>query len=143
MQEAKHIAALNEVNEYIDESLKDPNGLLGRQRLLMTSLSLGMQHVVELWLHKSHAIKPGAIVKHDFFSSGERNLKIKLTGMLTKNIDSLQNSNTILAIAREIEQNRNDIIYGAPLESDKALREKLDHFFELKKAVKDVVGDEI
>src|SRR3989344_516916 len=124
MQEEKHTAALKEINAYVDESLK--SSLLQRQRLLMTALSLGMQHVVELWLHRARAIKPGASVKHEFFKSEERKLKLKLAGLLTKNISSLKNSGAILSIAREIERDRDDIIYGAPLPNDKALREKID-----------------
>lgn len=139
MQEEKHIDALKEVNNYIDESLR--GNLLRRQRLLMTALSLGMQHVVELWLHKARAIKLGASVKHEFFKSEEMHLRIKLAGMLTKNMSSLKNSDAILSIAREIERNRDDIIYGAPLPNDRVLREKIDYFFELKKAVKEAVGD--
>jgi len=139
MQEEKHLSALKEVNAYIDESLaKD---LLQRQRLLMAALSLGMQHVVELWLHKARAIKPGATVKHEFFKSEERKLKLQLAGALTKDISSLKNAGAILSIAREIERSRDDIIYGAPLPSDRVLREKIDYFFELKKAVKKAVGD--
>ncbi len=139
MQIEKHAAALKEVNAYIDESLS--KGLLQRQRLLMTALSLGMQHVIELWLHKTRAIKPGASVKHEFFKSEERKLKLKLAGMLTKDISVLKNVDAILSIAREIERSRDDIIYGAPLPNDRALREKIDYFFELKKAVKEAVGD--
>ena len=139
MQEEKHEAALNEINGFIDESLG--TNLLSRQRLLMTALSLGMQHIVELWLHKSRAIKPGASIKHDFFKSEERKLKLKLAGMLTKNISSIKNADRILSIAREIERSRDDIVYGAPLLNDKILREKIDYFFELKKAVKASVGD--
>ena len=139
MQEEKHTAALKEINAYVDESLK--SSLLQRQRLLMTALSLGMQHVVELWLHRARAIKPGASVKHEFFKSEERKLKLKLAGLLTKNISSLKNSDAILSLAREIERNRDDIIYGAPLPNDKALREKIDYYFELKKVVKGAVGD--
>ena len=140
MQEDRHKAALKEINVYIEESLEGPD-LLQRQRLLMTALSLGMQHVIELWLHKSRAIKPGASIKHEFFKSEERKLKLKLAGMLTKNISSLNNADRILSLAREVERNRDDIIYGAPLPSDRALREKIDYFFELKKTVKDSVGD--
>lgn len=139
MQEEKHMAALREVNAYIDESLRV--NLLRRQRLLMAALSLGMQHLVELWLHKTRAIKPGASVKHEFFKSEERKLKLKLAGMLTRNISSLKNADAVLSIAREIERNRDDIIYGAPLPDDSVLREKIDYFFELKKAVKEAVGD--
>lgn len=139
MQEEKHAEALKEVNAYINESLK--LNLLQRQRLLMTALSLGVQHLVEVWLHKSGAIKPGAQIKHEFFKSGEKNLRLKLSGMLTKDINGLKNSGKILSIARSIELDRDDIIYGSPLKHDKILREKIDNFFELKKSVKEVTGD--
>ena len=139
MQEEKHNDALREVEAYIDECLQ--GNMLKRQRLLMAALSLGMQHVVEMWLHKTRAIKPGATIKHEFFKSEERRLKLKLAGMLTKNISSLKNADAILSISHEIELNRDDIIYGAPLKNDKILREKIDYFFELKRAVKNATGD--
>ncbi len=141
MQEEKHLAALTEVNTSIDEALKDPRGLLSRQRLLMAALSLGVQHIVELWLHKSGAIKPGATIKHEFFKAEEKRLLIRLSGMMTKQITSLKNADKILEFSREIERNRDDIIYGAPLKSDSVLREKLDYFIELKKSVKEAAGD--
>ncbi len=141
MQEEKHLAALMEVENSVDEALKDPRGLLSRQRLLMTALSLGMQHIVEMWLHKTGAIKPGTSIKHEFFKAEEKRLKTRLSGMLTKQITSLKNAESILNISREIERNRDDVIYGAPLKSDLILREKLDYFFELKKSVREAVGD--
>ena len=141
MQEEKHQAALKEVENSIQEAIKDPKGLLDRQRLLMSAMSLGIQHLIEMWLHKSKAIKPGASIKHEFFKSEEKRLKVRLSGMLTKQIGSLKNAEKILEIARNIERNRDDIIYGAPLNNDSVLREKLDNFFELKKAVIEAVGE--
>src|SRR3989338_523470 len=141
MQDEKHLAALTEVNASIEEAINDPGGLLKRQRLLMAALSIGMQHVVEIWLHKSKALKPGSCIKHEFFKSDEKRLKIRLAGMMTREIASLKNSDKILYIAREIERNRDDIIYGAPLKTDSVLREKMDNFFELKKTVREAVGD--
>ena len=141
MQEEKHNAALKEVDDAIEDALSDTKGLLHRQRLLMAALSLGMQHVVEMWLHKSRAIKPGATVKHDYFKSEERRLKTRFSGLLTKDIGSLKGSSRIISLARSIENSRDDIIYGAPLTNDNILREKIDAFFELKKAVKETVGE--
>ena len=141
MQEEKHLAALREVKETIDEALKDPRGMLPRQRRLMGALSLGMQHIIEIWLHRAGAIKPGAFVKHDWFQSEERRLKLRLAGTLTKDIKTISGADRILAIAREIEANRNDIIYGAPLATDMALREKLEEFFELKKIIEEETGE--
>ncbi len=141
MQEEKHLAAIKEVSESLEDAIKDPRGLLKRQRLVMAAMSLGMQHIIEMWLHKSGAIKPGSIIKHEIFKSEEKRLKVKLAGLLTKDIRILKNSGKILEFAREIERNRDDIIYGAPLRNDSILREKLDYFFELKKAVKESVGE--
>src|SRR3989338_8645015 len=118
MQEEKHNDALREVEAYIDECLQ--GNMLKRQRLLMAALSLGMQHVVEMWLHKTRAIKPGATIKHEFFKSEER--KLKLAGMLTKNISRLKNAVAILSISNEIKRNRDDIIYVAPPKNDRVLR---------------------
>ncbi|HLD78872.1 MAG TPA: hypothetical protein VJB16_07635, partial [archaeon] len=76
MQEGKHLEALGEVDAYIEESLQAPE-LVRRQRLLMAALSLGMQHLVELWLHRARALKPGAMAKHEFFKAGERRLLLR------------------------------------------------------------------
>ncbi len=134
MQEGKHLPALAEVEAYIAESLKEPD-LVPRQRLLMAAVSLGMQHLVELWLHHARALKPGAMVKHEFFKAGERRLLLRLAGALTKDIRALPDADAILALGREIERGRDDIIYGAPLPDDRPLREKLDLFFDLKRMV--------
>ena len=112
---------------------------MSRQRLLTAALSLGMQNLVELWLHKSKAIKPGASVKHEWFSAEPKNLKTRLIGALTKDLDTLKNSERILSLAREIERNRNDMVYGAPLPDDKALKEKIDYLIELKKSIEEAV----
>lgn len=141
MKEEKHIAALMEVRETIDEALKDPRGLLPRQRRLMAALALGIQHLVEIWLHRSGALKPGACVKHDWFQAEARRVKLRLAGALTKDIGTLEGADRILSLARTIETNRNDIMYGAPLSGDFALREKLECLFELKKTIEEETGD--
>ncbi len=135
MQEDKHFEALKETKKYLEESLKDPAGLLSRQRLFMSALSLGMQHAVELWLHKEKAIKPGATVKHEWFGAEGRRIKLKMAGALTRDINTIQDSDKVLSLSREIERNRNDIIYGSPLPSDIVLKEKLEALLELKKAI--------
>ena len=143
MQNEKHLEALKEVKKAIEEALKDPEGLLSRQRLLTSALSLGMQHLIELWLHKLGAIKPGAAVKHERLASEEKRLEIRLAGVLTKKIEDLKNSDMIFSFARDIEMDRNDIIYGAPLPTDLVLREKIESFLELKKAIEESIGEPI
>ncbi len=141
MQEEKHLAALREVKETIDEALNDPRGLLPRQRRLMAALSLGIQHLVELWLHRMHAMKPGACIKHDWFAAEERRIRLRMAGVLTKDIRTIRGADKIFAMAREIEAGRNDIIYGAPLNKDMALREKLEYFLELKNIIEKGTGE--
>ena len=143
MQEEKHMAALDEVRRSLEVALKDPKGLLTHQRLLMSALSLGMQHLMELWLHRSKAIKPGATVKHEWLASEEKRLRIRLAGMLTKELSAIERSDSIIAFAREIERDRNDIIYGAPLNSDLMLKQKIESFFELKKSIETSTGEPI
>lgn len=141
MQEEKHMAALTEVRETIDEALKDPRGLLPRQRRIIAALSLGVQHLAGLWMHRQGAMKPGACVKHEWFQTEERRLNLRLAGVLTKDVRTLKGAGRILALAREIESGRNDIMYGAPLASDRVLREKIDGLTELKKAIEEETGD--
>ncbi|MBI4181498.1 MAG: hypothetical protein HY520_00830, partial [Candidatus Aenigmarchaeota archaeon] len=135
--------ALAEVRRSLEEALRDPRGLLARQRLLMAALSLGMQHLIELWLHKSGAIKPGDAVKHEWLAAEEKRLRLRLAGALTKQLQAIRGADAILALAREVERDRNDIIYGAPLRSDAVLREKIEAFMELKKAVERAVGEAV
>ena len=135
MQEEKHLAALKEVKTAINEALNDQKGILHRQRLLMAALSLGIQHMIEIWLHRSNAIKPGSVVKHEWFASEERKLRVKMLGVLTKSMETIPSSSKVLSLAREIERNRNDIIYGSPLKTDSELREKIEYFLELKEEI--------
>ncbi len=140
MHEEKHRLALAEVREAIEEALQDPRGLLPRQRRLMAALSLGTQHLVELWLHHQRAIKPGALVKHEWFQAEPRRLKLQLAGTLTKPLDELTEADRIVALAREVERDRNSVVYGAPLVDSQVLQEKIDAFLELVKAVEQAGG---
>ncbi len=141
MLEEKHIEALREVHEAIEEAIRDPRGLLPRQRRLVAMLSLGMSHLVELYFHRLGAIKSGAQIKHDWFKAESRRLKIRLTGLITKSIERLPEAERILEFAHEIELKRDDLVYGASLKEDNPLKEKIDLFLELKKAVESATGE--
>ncbi len=138
MQEEKHDDALRETEDTIKDALE--GNILDYQRRLMSMISLGVQHAIELYLHRLHVIKPGAHVKHEWFRMGDRNAKQRLSAIMTKKIDEIPNIMEIMSIAREIEKDRNEIIYGAPLESDGVLRNKIDDFLEIKKLTK--VGED-
>ena len=134
MHEKKHLEALKEVRQTVDEALKSDD-ILVFQRRLASMLSLGLQHIVELYLHRLNAIKPGAYVKHEWFSMGDRNLRIKFSSILTKPYEDISQIHEIVSLARNIESDRNEILYGSPLVNGKLLKEKVYVFLEIKKII--------
>ena len=133
MQNDKHEKALKEVEDTIEEALK--GDMLKYQRRIASMTSLGVQHAIELYLHKLHLMKPGASLKHEWFKLNEKNAKLRLSAVVTKKFDEIPNMLEILSIARGIEKDRNELVYGAPLKDDKILRDKIDNFLEIKKII--------
>ena len=142
MNVEKHREALEEVYETINDALNDPNGLLKHQRRIASMTSLGMQHLVEIHFHKLNIMKPGAHVKHEWFRMGEKNLRAKLSSILTESLGSVKKIAEIIPMAYQIESDRNEIMYGAPLNDDSKLREKIDTFLEIKNLIEKGDDDE-
>ena len=135
MKIEKHEDALKEVYQTIDQALNDPKGLLSHQRRIASMTSMGMQQIVEMYFHKLNIIKPGTQLKHEWFKLDEKNINNKLSPTLTKKLKEIPKINEILFLSRKIESDRNDLVYGAPLENDKTLKEKIDVFLELKNLI--------
>ncbi|MCD6496232.1 MAG: hypothetical protein J7K54_03100 [Candidatus Aenigmarchaeota archaeon] len=135
MKYEKHREALKEVMDTISKALDDPEGLTGHQRRIISMLSMGTAQLVEMYLHKLRVMKPGGQVKHDWFKQNERNIRLKLSPLLTTRITEIPQMNEILYMASEIEKNRDEIFYGSPLPTDRLLKEKIETFLELKKLV--------
>ena len=135
MKIEKHEDALKEVYQTIDQALNDPKGLLSYQRRIASMTSMGMQQIVEMYFHKLNIIKPGTQLKHEWFKLDEKNINNKLSPTLTKKLKEIPKINEILFLSRKIESDRNDLVYGAPLENDKTLKEKIDVFLELKNLI--------
>ena len=135
MKIEKHEDALKEVYQTIDQALNDPKGLLSHQRRIASMTSMGMQQIVEMYFHKLNIIKPGTQLKHEWFKLDEKNINNKLSPTLTKKLEEIPKINEILFLSRKIESDRNDLVYGAPLENDKILKEKIDVFLELKNLI--------
>jgi len=142
MNMEKHKEAMEEVYETINDALNDTKGLLKHQRRIASMASLGMQHLIEMYFHKQNIIKPGAHVKHEWFRMGERNLRLKLSSILASNASSAEKIAEIIPMAYRIESDRNEIMYGAPLEDDSKLREKIDTFLEIKNLIEKGDDDE-
>ena len=130
---------LKEVEETIRGSL-ETNDILSHQRRLIAMLSLGVQQLIEVYLHSLNVIKPGTQIKHEWFGMGERNLSIKLSAILSTKMKNIPRLEEIIVLARIIEGDRNDMLYGSPLVDDKILREKIDAFLEIKKIIEEGHG---
>ncbi len=134
MQKAKHTDALKEVMATIEEALGS-SSVLPYQRRLIAMISIGLQHMVELYLHRLKVIKPGIHIKHNWFALGEENIRSRFSAVLTMPFGKVPEINEIVSLARSIEIDRNDILYGAPLADGKSLKEKINSFLEIKKIV--------
>lgn len=141
MKIERHMEALEEVYETINDALSDSKGLLRHQRRIASMTSIGMQHLIEIYFHKLNIIKPGAHVKHEWFRMGERSLRMKLSSILTRSVDSVSKIAEIIFMAYCVESDRNDIMYGAPLKDDTKLREKIDVFLEMKNLIENGDGN--
>lgn len=134
----KHKETIKEVMDTINTALKSKDIKL-YQRRLISMISLGVQQMIELYFHEMNIIKPGAQIKHNWFASRMERVKIKLESVLTIKLSKVKNLDEILVIARKIEQDKNKLLYGSPVESDKILRQKINLFLELKKLVEDEI----
>lgn len=141
MKIEKHMKIMGEVEETVKGALH-ARDILSYQRRLASMLSLGVQQLVEIHLHRLRVIKPGTQIKHEWFGMGNRNLSLKLSAILTTEINSIPRLNDILELAKTVEADRNDIIYGSPLFDGKILREKIDAFLEIKKIMEEEHGQE-
>lgn len=141
MRVEKHLESLREVLDEIESSMEDPRGLQSHQRRLAVMLSLGVTDLVEMYFHKSGIMKQGARLKHSWFK--KKDVKKRLGRQITGDLGKITNLDEILDRCRDIENSRNDLAYGSPLEDTKFLKEKIDEFFEIKDIIEDEIGEKI
>jgi len=135
MRIEKHEEVLKEVLDEINAALKDKNGLKIHQRRLAFSISLGAVNLVEIHFHKLDVMKEGSRIDHRWFKKWKDKILEHLGNQITSPINSIKHIDKIIEIAIKIEEKRDDIAYGAPVE-EKILQEKINLFFELKDIVK-------
>ncbi len=139
MKIEKHFEALKEVDETIEEALNSKN-ILSYQRRLSAMLSLGIQQLIEIYLHRLNVIRPGTQVKHEWFGIGERKLHQRLSAILTTEAKNIPRIREILILAKEIESDRNDILYGSPLSDESTIKGKIDAYLEVKRIIEEEHG---
>ena len=116
-----HKRNINESLEVLKESIQ--KGLKERQRNIGFNVSVAATEMLEVFLHENNLISPGALLKHDWFSS-VRKANEKL------NFD-FQNKEYIIDILNKIEQKRNILCYGKP-QREEEISDVLEKFNKLK-----------
>jgi len=139
MRLEKHLKSLEEVIDEIQLSLEDPRGLVAHQRRLATMLSLGVCELLEIYLHKQGVMKGGGRIKHDMFRG--KDIHRHLSNQIIIALSSIKHSDTIIAHAKSIEAERDNMAYGSPQPHEQLLKRKIEEFLELKRIIEEVTGE--
>ena len=121
MKSEDHKRNINESIEVITESIK--KGLQERQRTIGFNVSVAATEMLEVYLHKQNILNPGAILKHEWFSS-LRKAQEKIPFDFPK-------KETLFKILADIESKRNLLCYGKPQPTE-TIAEVLELFNKLK-----------
>ena len=109
--------SLDVIKESIQKGLKD------RQRTISFSVSVASTEMLEVLLHKLNLLNPGAIIKHEWFSSLRKaNEKIQF---------DFPRKQEIFNFLNQIESKRNLLCYGKP-QPVETITEIIDAFNKLK-----------
>lgn len=141
MRLEKHIESLKEVLREIESALEDAQGLTAHQRRLAAMLSLGICELIEIYFHRLGIMKEGARIKHSIFRKG--NMEALLSSQITAPLKAVKSIERILEIAADIENSRDDMLYGSPVDEEGLLKEKIDGFFDLRKLIENEIGDTV
>lgn len=139
MRLEKHIESLKEVMDEIKSSLEDLQGIKSHQRRLAIMLPLGVCELIELYFHKLKIIKNGSRIKHNWFR--QKRARDSLSNQIIIDIEDVKNIDKIIDLAQSIEEKRDDMAYGSPIEEESLLKSKIDDFLELKKIIEGEIGD--
>ena len=138
MRLEKHQESLKEVLDEINTALEDSRGLISHQGRLAMMLPIGNCELIELYFHELGIIKEGSRIKYDWFK--QKRIKEKLENQIINPIDQVTKIDSILFLATSIEEKRDDLAYGSPVQEETLLMEKINQFFELKKIIEKEVG---
>lgn len=117
----KHYERLNESLDVLNESIE--KDITKRQRTIGFNCSAASADMLEIYLHKNNLIDPGFVIKHEWLKSKNKVKK--------KFPFDFQKKNEILTIISAIEEKRNALCYGVPMEKDK-IKEVVMKFNKLK-----------
>ncbi|MEK6846286.1 MAG: hypothetical protein AABY26_05985 [Nanoarchaeota archaeon] len=138
MRLEKHLESLHEVMDEIGAALNDSRGLSSHQRRLALMLSVGFCELVEIYFHKLQILKPGSRIKHDWFR--QKRIKEKLEQQVTSPLSGLAGIDEIISLAVQLEESRDDLAYGSPVNEEEFIRSRIDLFLKMKKIIENRVG---
>ena len=103
-----HLRNINESLDVIKESIQ--KGISERQRNIGFNTSVAAVEMLEIFLHKNNLLNPGAIIKHDWFSSPRKaNEKLQF---------DFPQKEQIIKLLVDIETKRNLLCYGKLQEAE-------------------------
>ena len=137
----KHYKAVEEVLDEIESALSDPKGATRHQRRIALMVSLGSAELIEIYLHKLGILKPGSRIKHDWLKGKE--MRQRVENQCIKSLDDVKRIDEILKKAMDIELQRNDIAYGAPLDDEVMIKDHINMFFDMKGIIESELGEKI
>ncbi len=123
MKIEKHMKNLKESTDVLEECIKRGD-LVGRQRTIGFHTSAASVDLLEIFLHQKNLIDPGVQLKHDWFGS-KKKLESKIPFSFPKKTE-------IVELMAEIENKRNILCYGVPLEKE-TIKESILLFQKLRK----------
>ena len=125
---------IDEVSDEIDSALKDTRGLYSHQKRLAFCLSDGICQLLEEYLRKKDALKPGSKINHQWLKKKKENILEILSERIVTSVEKLDKLDKILAVAFKIESKRNEFVYGSKT-SDKILQELINDYLTIKKEI--------
>lgn len=138
MRLEKHLESLHEVLDEVESALNDSRGINTHQRRLALMLSLGFCELIEIYFHWLQILKPGSRIKHDWFR--QKRIKEKLEQQVTAPLSGLAGIDEIISLAVQLEESRDDLAYGSPVNEEEFLRSRINLFLKLREIIEDKMG---
>lgn len=139
MKLEKHVESFQEVLDEIATALEDPRGISFHQRRIAIMLSIGICDLFSIYFQKLSIMKTGSLIKHEWFR--QKRIKDVLQQQITQPLESLKQIDVLIRIAKDIEDTRDNLAYGSPIDKDDILINKINQFFEMKKIMEKEVGE--
>lgn len=129
----EHLKTLKQMEEDIKQKIRE-NTVLERQKIIGFAVSEGALNCFAIFLHKNNIISEGFNVNHKWFGS-EKLAKKHLPSDFTK-------KEIIIPKLVEIELLRDRLCYGKE-KSLKEVERAIKLFFDVKRDISDMIGEEL